>query len=123
MGRTGSQKIKNALIFAVPGVLIFILVVMIPFIYGFYLTFTDWNGVSDTKNFIGFANYAETFKDLDFWTSMALTLKYVFWSVILVNGIGFILAYLLTNGIKGQNFLRTGFFTPNLVGGVVLGFI
>ena len=123
MGRTGSQKIKNLLCFALPGVTIFLLVVIVPFLYGFYLTFTDWNGVAQTKNLVGFANYAETFRDKEFWTSMLLTLKYVFFSVLLVNGIAFLLAYLLTNGIKGQNFLRTGFFTPNLVGGVVLGFI
>ena len=123
MGRTGSQKIKNLLCFALPGVAIFLLVVIVPFLYGFYLTFTDWNGVAQTKNLVGFANYAETFRDKEFWTSMLLTLKYVFFSVLFVNGIAFLLAYLLTNGIKGQNFLRTGFFTPNLVGGVVLGFI
>ena len=123
MGRTGSQKIKNLLCFALPGVAIFLLVVIVPFLYGFYLTFTDWNGVAQTKNLVGFANYTETFRDKEFWTSMLLTLKYVFFSVLLVNGIAFLLAYLLTNGIKGQNFLRTGFFTPNLVGGVVLGFI
>ena len=79
--------------------------------------------MAQTKNLVGFANYTETFRDKEFWTSMLLTLKYVFFSVLLVNGIAFLLAYLLTNGIKGQNFLRTGFFTPNLVGGVVLGFI
>lgn len=123
MGRTGSQKIRNLLCFALPGVTIFLLVVIVPFLYGFYLTFTDWNGVAQTKNLVGFANYTETFRDKEFWTSMLLTLKYVFFSVLLVNGIAFLLAYLLTNGIKGQNFLRTGFFTPNLVGGVVLGFI
>ena len=111
------------LCFALPGVTIFLLVVIVPFLYGFYLTFTDWNGVAQTKNLVGFANYTETFRDKEFWTSMLLTLKYVFFSVLLVNGIAFLLAYLLTNGIKGQNFLRTGFFTPNLVGGVVLGFI
>ena len=108
MGRTGSQKIKNLLCFALPGVAIFLLVVIVPFLYGFYLTFTDWNGVAQTKNLVGFANYAETFRDKEFWTSMLLTLKYVFFSVLLVNGIAFLLAYLLTNGIKG---------------GVVLGFI
>jgi raffinose/stachyose/melibiose transport system permease protein len=123
MGRTASQKFKNLMIFAMPGVLVFVLVVMVPFVYGFYLTFTDWNGVAAAKNFVGISNYAETFRDAEFWSSMWLTVKYVVCSVLLVNLIGFILAYLLTNGLKGQNFLRTGFFTPNLVGGVVLGFI
>lgn len=109
--------------FAVPGMLFFALVVIVPFIYGFYLTFTDWNGVAAAKNLVGFSNYVEVFKDAEFWSSMWLTLKYVLISIILVNLVGFLLAYLLTNGLKGQSFFRAGFFTPNLIGGVVLGFI
>ncbi len=123
MGRKPGEKLKNLCIFALPGCLIFCAVVIVPFIYGFYLTLTDWNGVSQTKNLIGFSNYISVFQDKEFWLSMALTLKYVLFSLILVNGIAFILAYALTNGLKGQNFFRTGFFTPNLIGGVVLGFI
>ena len=72
---------------------------------------------------VGFQNYIDTFKDTEFWSSMWLTLRYVVISVILVNTVAFLLAYLLSNGIKGQNFFRAGFFTPNLIGGVVLGFI
>ena len=117
------EKGKNLCIFALPGVLVFCCVVILPFIYGFYLTLTDWNGVSQTKNIVGIANYLEVFRDANFWISMMLTLKYVFFSVLLVNVIAFLLAYMLTNGLKGQNFFRTGFFTPNLIGGVVLGFI
>lgn len=123
MGRKKSEKTKNLCIFALPGIFVFCAVVIIPFIYGFYLTLTDWNGVSQVKNMVGMSNYLEVFKDAEFWNSMLLTLKYVFFSVILVNTVAFILAYMLTNGIKGQNFFRTGFFTPNLIGGVVLGFI
>ena len=109
--------------FALPGLVVFFLVVIIPFVYGFYLTFTDWNGVSQVKSLVGVRNYIDTFKDVEFWSSMWLTLKYVAISVILVNTVAFGLAYLLSNGIKGQNFFRAGFFTPNLIGGVVLGFI
>lgn len=123
MGRKNSEKIKNFCIFALPGMVVFLAVVMIPFAYGLYLTFTDWDGVREVKNIIGFANYAELFKDTNFWASMLLTLKYVFFSVLLVNVVAFFLAYLLTSGVKAQNFFRTGFFTPNLIGGVVLGFI
>lgn len=123
MGRKKSEKIKNMCIFALPGILVFCAVVIVPFIYGFYLTLTDWNGVGQAKNIVGFSNYAQVFKDEDFWNSMWLTLKYVLFSVILVNAVAFLLAYMLTNGLKGQNFFRTGFFTPNLIGGVVLGFI
>lgn len=123
MGRKKSERIKNLCIFALPGIFVFCAVVIIPFIYGFYLTLTDWNGVSQAKNLVGAANYLQVFQDADFWKSMLLTLKYVLFSVVLVNAVAFLLAYMLTNGIKGQNFFRTGFFTPNLIGGVVLGFI
>ncbi|MFA9463174.1 MAG: carbohydrate ABC transporter permease [Velocimicrobium sp.] len=123
MGRKPREKLKNLFIFALPGCFIFSAVVIIPFFYGFYLTLTDWNGVSSMKNMVGFSNYFAVFQDAKFWISMVLTLKYVLFSVILVNVIAFLLAYGLTNGLKGQNFFRTGFFTPNLIGGVVLGFI
>lgn len=117
------NKGKDFCIFALLGLLFFIAVVIVPFVYGVYLTFTDWNGVSQTKNFIAFANYAGVMKDKQFWTSLLLTFKYVIFVVILVNVIAFAIAYLLTRGIKGQNFFRAGFFTPNLIGGIVLGYI
>ena len=79
--------------------------------------------MTDQKNLVGFANYVGLFKDSAFWSSMLLTLKYVFFSVVLVNLVAFMLAYVLSSGIKGQNVYRAGFFTPNLIGGVVLGFI
>lgn len=123
MGRKTGEKIKNLCIFALPGCLIFCAVVILPFLYGFYLTLTDWDGVSKVKNIVGAANYTAVFLDANFWSSMGLTLKYVIVSVLLVNIVAFLLAYALTNGLRGQNFFRAGFFTPNLIGGVVLGFI
>ena len=123
MKKSTTEDIKAGAMFALPGLVVFFLVVIIPFVYGFYLTFTDWNGVSHVKSLVGVRNYIDTFKDVEFWSSMWLTLKYVAISVILVNTVAFGLAYLLSNGIKGQNFFRAGFFTPNLIGGVVLGFI
>lgn len=110
MGRKTGEKIKNLCIFALPGCLIFCAVVILPFLYGFYLTLTDWDGVSKVKNIIGVQNYISVFKDTAFWSSMGLTLKYVVLSVILVNAVAFLLAYALTNGIKGQKFFRAGFF-------------
>lgn len=109
--------------FALPGMFCFFAVVIVPFIYGVYLTLTDWNGVSKVKNIIGLANFAGVLKDAQFWSSLALTFKYVIAVVILVNVLAFAIAYLLTRGIKGQNFFRAGFFTPNLIGGIVLGYI
>ena len=118
-----SNNKKDFCIFALPGLFCFVAVVMVPFLYGVYLTLTDWNGVAKEKNFIGFANFAGVIKDAQFWNSLGLTFKYVIAVVILVNVLAFAIAYLLTRGIKGQNFFRAGFFTPNLIGGIVLGYI
>lgn len=123
MGRKNSEKLKNLCVFALPGCLIFCAVVIIPFLYGFYLTLTDWDGVSKAKQLVGMANYAAVLHDKTFWNSMYLTLKYVLITVLSVNTVAFLLAYGLTGGMRGQNFFRAGFFTPNLIGGVILGFI
>ena len=117
------NKGKDFGIFALPGMFCFFAVVIIPFIYGVYLTFTDWDGVAEVKNFIGLANFRKVIEDHEFWTSMLLSFKYVILVVLLVNIIAFAIAYLLTRGFKGQNFFRAGFFTPNLIGGIVLGYI
>lgn len=117
------HKVKDFCMFGLPGIFCFAAVVIIPFIYGVYLTFTDWDGVSAEKNFIWFENFKGVARDGEFWTSLLLTFKYVILVVILVNVIAFAIAYLLTRGIKGQNFFRAGFFTPNLIGGIVLGYI
>ncbi|MEF2878405.1 MAG: sugar ABC transporter permease [Blautia sp.] len=114
---------KDFCFFALPGMFCFFAVVIIPFIYGVYLTLTDWNGVSKVKNLVGLKNFAGVIQDAQFWSSLLLTFKYVIAVVILVNVLAFFLAYLLTRGIKGQNFFRAGFFTPNLIGGIVLGYI
>ena len=68
---------KDFCIFALPGLFCFAAVVIIPFLYGIYLTMTDWNGVSDVKNFVGLKNFAAVFQDTAFWSSLLLTFKYV----------------------------------------------
>ena len=117
------NKGKDFCMFALPGMFCFFAVVIVPFIYGVYLTFTDWNGVAKVKNFVGFKNFGGVVKDAQFWTSLLLTFKYVIFVVIIVNVLAFAVAYLLTRGMKGENFFRAGFFTPNLIGGIVLGYI
>ena len=117
------HKVKDFCLFGLPGLFCFFAVVIIPFIYGVYLTFTDWDGVSSEKHFIWFENFKGVIRDGEFWTSLLLTFKYVIVVVILVNVIAFVIAYLLTRGIKGQNFFRAGFFVPNLIGGIVLGYV
>jgi len=118
-----SKRIGNQLIFTGPTLIAFICVIIIPFIYGIYMTFYKWDGISSTMPFIGFDNYVAVFQDKNFWTSVWLTIKYVAASVILINALAFFLAYLVTAGVRGQNFFRTSFFSPNLIGGLVLGFI
>lgn len=114
---------KDFCMFALPGLFCFLAVVIVPFLYGVYLTMTDWDGVSRIKNFVGFRNFSGVMRDAQFWSSLVLTFKYVIFVVVIVNVMAFFIAYLLTRGIKGQNFFRAGFFTPNLIGGIVLGYI
>ena len=120
---TMSYKTKQFLMFAGVTTFVFAAVVIIPFIYGLYLTFTSWDGVAKSKPFVGLTNYASTFADSAFWTALGRTLIYSAIAVILVNVVAFILAFLVTSGVKGQNFFRAGFFVPNLIGGIVLGYI
>ena len=120
---TTKYKVKQYIMFAGISTVLFAAVVIIPFIYGLYLTFTSWDGISKDKQFVGFANYIATFKDIAYWQALGRTVIYSVISVVLVNVVAFFLAYLLTSGIKGQNFFRAGFFIPNLIGGIVLGYI
>lgn len=120
---TMSYKARQFLMFAGPALILFCMVIIIPFVYGLYLTFTSWDGVSATKPFVGLANYVSAFKDYYFWASIGRTLIYSAFAVVFVNIVAFILAYLVTSGVKGQNFFRAGFFIPNLIGGIVLGYV
>jgi raffinose/stachyose/melibiose transport system permease protein len=120
------KKFENILAqfhFTFVGLFVFFSVIIISFLYGLYLTFTNWDGISDEINIVGFKNYIEVFKDENFWYSIQLTILYVFIGTIIVNLIAFIIAYILTSEIKGQNLFRTGFFTPNLIGGILLGML
>jgi raffinose/stachyose/melibiose transport system permease protein len=101
---------------------IFTVVLVVPFVNGFYYTFTDWDGFKVDK-FVGFSNYAESFADPKFWTTLRFTGLFVVVSLVLVNVVAFGLALIVTSNLRSRNLLRTLFFVPNLVGGVVLGVI
>ncbi|MNC09484.1 L-arabinose transport system permease protein AraP [compost metagenome] len=117
------NRLRLRLLFTGPTLFAFLTVMIIPFIYGIYLTFTSWDGISVAHTLVGFKNYGSVFVDSEFWSSFGLTLKYVLFTVVLTNVLAFMLAYALTKSVKGQNVFRAGFFMPNLVGGIVLGFI
>lgn len=120
---TMSYKCKQFIMFAGVTTFVFCAVVIVPFIYGLYLTFTSWDGISAQKPFVGLLNYASTFADAAYWQALGRTFIYSVIAVILVNVMAFALAFLVTSGVKGQNFFRAGFFIPNLIGGIVLGYI
>ena len=116
-------KAMMFLSFAGPAVILFSAVVIVPFLFGLYLTFTGWDGISSSIPFVGLENYVALFQDGSFWVSLGRTILYAFVAVILANVVAFGLAYLVTSKIKGSNFFRAAFFTPNLIGGIVLGYI
>lgn len=123
MNRRLKSKIIMAL-FVVPSLFAFINVVVIPFIMGIVYSFTNWDGFAfKGSTFVGFKNYASALGDKQFTTAFWLTTKYTFVMIILVNVVGLALALLVTSKIKSKNLLRGVYFLPNLIGGLILGFI
>ncbi|SET10454.1 carbohydrate ABC transporter membrane protein 1, CUT1 family (TC 3.A.1.1.-) [Natronincola peptidivorans] len=110
--------------FVGPILLSFVVVVIIPILMGIYFSFTNWNGINNNADWIGLKNYINIFtKDQGFLNAFEFTVKFAFVSVITINAMGFGLALLVTRGLKISNFLRSIFFMPNLIGGLILGFI
>ncbi len=109
-------------LFILPALFAFVLVVLIPAVKGFYYSFTDWNGIGKNATFTGFSNYIKLFGDSRFWSSFLFTFVFAVCAVVCINVVGFGLAVLVTNKIKGANLARTVFFMPNLIGGILLGF-
>jgi raffinose/stachyose/melibiose transport system permease protein len=121
------KKLKDAGLFTLfvgPVLLAFTLVVLIPFFTGIYYAFTDWNGITGSVKWVGLDNFKYIFtEDKQFQQSFILTTKYTVFAIILTNIIGFGLALLVAQKLKSRNILRTVFFMPNLIGGLILGFI
>lgn len=110
-------------IFVLPTLIAFIISFAVPFIMGVALSFTEFRTVTDAT-FVGFSNYIRAFTDdRQFLDALWFTVKFVIVSVIGINVIAFILAMLFTRSLPGTNFFRTVFFMPNLIGGIVLGYI
>lgn len=109
-------------VFVLPTLTAFTVVFAVPFILGFGLSFTEFTTVLDAK-WVAFENYIRAFSNRDFLNALWFTVKFAVVSVITINVISFALASLLTKGLKGTNLFRTVFFMPNLIGGIVLGYI
>ena len=109
-------------LFLLPTLIAFFIAFFIPLIMGIYLSFTEFTTVTDAE-FIGFQNYILAFENQDFLNALWFTLRFTAVSVISVNLIAFFLALALTKKLPGTNIFRTIFFMPNLIGGIVLGYI
>lgn len=111
-------------LFLAPALLSFVVVVIVPFLMGIYYSMTDWTAIAGVKaNWVGFDNYKSMFSDIAFQYSFRRTFWFTLLSVISINVIALMFAFLVTRDTKFRNFFRAGFFIPNLIGGLVLGYI
>ena len=109
-------------VFVLPTLIAFTIGFLAPFVLGVYLSFCKFTTVTDAK-FIGLSNYAKILGDGDFLHSLWFTALFTIVTVLLINIFAFAVAMLLTKNIKGTNIFRTVFFMPNLIGGIVLGYV
>lgn len=112
-------------VFLAPVLIAFLLVIFIPFVMGIYYSFTDWSAsarATETK-IVGLVNYQKSLSDPKFLYSFIITSAYTLVNMVAVNIIAFLLALLVSSRIKGRNAYRAGYFIPNLIGGLVLGFV
>ena len=109
-------------LFALPTLVAFIIGFLVPFGMGIYLSFCKFTTVTDAK-WVGLENFRDMFSDPEFIHALWYTALFALVSVVTINFFAFAVAMLLTKGIRGTNLFRTVFFMPNLIGGIVLGYI
>jgi raffinose/stachyose/melibiose transport system permease protein len=113
-------------IFLAPVLFAFAVVIVIPFFLGVYYSFTNWSATArlgDSLKLVGLQNYVGILKDPSFTYSFILTVVYTLLNMIVINVVSFSLAMLVTQKLKGRNVYRAGFFVPNLIGGLILGYV
>ena len=121
---TSRQKRKlTEFLFLLPTLIAFLMVIIIPFIFGIYYSFTDWQGTGAVNKVVGFENYKAIFQEPGFLHSFLVTLLFTVLNIITVNVVAFLISLLVTSEIRGRNVYRAGFFVPNLIGGIVLGLV
>ena len=109
-------------IFLVPTMAAFMIGFIVPFLEGIYLSFCDFTTIKDAS-FVGLENYAKAFSDNTFTHAFSFTTAFAIVTLILINVLAFAVALALTQKIRGTNIFRTVFFMPNLIGGIVLGYV
>lgn len=120
-----TMKLKNVpfYLMTVPALLLFAIFHTYPALQGIYYSFTNWDGLSFTYDFVGIKNYLNLFKDLNILNSYLFTFKFAIISTILVNVLSLLIAIGLNAKIKGKNFFRATYFLPNVLGVLIVGFI
>jgi len=118
-------KIKNVpfYLMTIPAFLLFLIFHTFPALQGIYYSFTNWDGLSFTYDFVGLKNYLNLFKDGNILNSYVFTFKFAIVSTILVNVLSLLIAMGLNAKIKGKNFFRAAYFLPNVLGVLIVGFI
>lgn len=119
---TKKHRMIINILFLFPLIFSFFITVLLPFALGIFYSFTNWNGIKVTE-FVGLNNYITMFKSKDYVYSFAITFIFTLFNMISVNVAAFALAMLCTSKVKGKNFYRAAFFLPNLIGGIVLGYV
>ena len=109
-------------LFVLPTMVAFLIAFVVPFVMGVYLSFCEFTTVTNAK-FVGVTNYVKAFSNQDFLRALVFTVLFAGVAIVTINVFGFLLALLLTQKLPGRNLFRTVFFMPNLIGGIVLGYI
>lgn len=123
MKESRKVKVLNQVVFVLPAVILFTTFVIIPFIFSFVTSFSKWNGVSNDFQWTGISNYLKAVEDAKFINSFVYTVKNTVVVTVIANTIGLVLALVLTCKIRGSAFFRTAFVLPNILSGIILGFI
>jgi raffinose/stachyose/melibiose transport system permease protein len=124
MIRSTARQTISFIGFVGPVLAAFAVIVVVPFLWGIYFSLTRWNGIVKSEvAWRGPQNFIELLSDQTFLQSFWFTAKFTVVAVILINLIGFLLALLVTQPLRSSNGLRTVFFMPNLIGGLILGFV
>lgn len=118
-----SKMAKQYMCLVLPGIIIFTIGLIIPLILAIRYSLTNWDGMSAEKTFVGFQNYIDLMKDLDFWNAWWFTIKFTIGNTIIQNVVALLFAVALDSGIKAQKIYRTVFFIPCLISAVIVGFV
>ncbi|MDF2792039.1 MAG: transporter permease, partial [Neobacillus sp.] len=111
------------LVYVLPALIAYLLFKLYPAILGFYYSLTDWNGIDQSYEMIGLANFKEIFADVYFWKSIQFTLKYVVVILVVSNVLALLLAVLIESRMKARGLFRTLFYMPNMISMIIGGYM